>query len=255
MTVAIIIPARFESIRFPGKPLANIGGKPIIEWVVNAACGSKLADKIIVATDHKKIFDFVNVRAGHDLLSKRVEAYMTLKDHKCGTDRISEVVRQNPEIKYIVNLQGDEPMMPSEYIDKVLEPLLTHGHAMASLVTPITNEEELNNSNIVKAVMDKNGFAIYFSRSSIPYTRTSGPQNLRACFKHTGIYAYTRETILEFSLLPQSSLEITEQLEQLRALENGIKIKLEVVPKSYPAVDRPEDVKVIEEILMLLKAT
>ena len=243
MTTVIIIPARYESTRFPGKPLALINGKPMIEWVVNAGKKSKLANKIIVATEDKKIFDFVKENL-------KVEACITSKDHKCGTDRLTEVVKKYPEIQYVVNLQGDEPLMPPEYIDKVLEPLLALSPChMVSLITQVINLEDLNNPNIVKAIMDKNGFALYFSRSQIPYNRDNRKDI--QYYKHIGIYAYTRETILQFNLLSQSPLELAEQLEQLRALENGIKIKLKVVPKSYPAVDRPEDIKLVEEILAL----
>lgn len=247
MVTAIIIPARYESTRFPGKPLALISGKPMIEWVVKAGKGSKLADKIIVATEDKRIYDFVKERAGHDLPLHGVEACMTSKDHNSGTDRICEVVKKYPEIKYVVNLQGDEPLMPSSYIDRVLELLLTLKFQMSSLVSPITNPDELNNPNIVKAVMDKDSFALYFSRSTIPFNRDK-KKNIEY-FRHIGIYAYTRETLLKFSSLLPSPLEQAEQLEQLRALENGIKIKLEVVKKAYPAVDRIEDVKNIEMIL------
>ena len=240
MTTAIIIPARHESTRFPGKPLAEISGKPMIEWVVNAAKGSKLADKIIVATEDERIFNFVR--------TLNVECYITSKEHKCGTDRICEVVKKYSEIKHVVNLQGDEPLMPSEYIDKVLEPLISSQAQMTSLIAPLTNTEDLTNPNIVKAVMDKDNFALYFSRSQIPFNRDNR-KDIKY-FRHIGIYGYTRETILKFSLLPPSSLEIAEQLEQLRCLENGIKIKLAVVPKAYPAVDRPEDVKIVEQILV-----
>ena len=240
MTTAIIIPARYESTRFPGKPLAEIFGKPMIEWVVNAAKGSKLADKIIVATEDERILDFVKNNL-------KVETCITSKEHKCGTDRICEVVKKYPEIKYIVNFQGDEPLMPSDYIDKVLEPLISNQAQMTSLIAPLTNAEDLNNPNIVKAVMDKDDFALYFSRSQIPFNRDNR-KDIKY-FRHIGIYGYSRETILKFSLLPPSSLEIAEQLEQLRCLENGIKIKLSVVPKAYPAVDRPEDIKIVEKVL------
>jgi 3-deoxy-manno-octulosonate cytidylyltransferase (CMP-KDO synthetase) len=240
MTTAIIIPARYESTRFPGKPLAKISGKPMIEWVVNAAKGSKLADKIIVATEDQRIFDFVK----NDL---KVEACITSKEHKCGTDRICEVVKKYSDIKYVVNVQGDEPLMPSEYIDKVLEPLLSNQAQMTSLIAPLTNTEDLNNPNIVKAIIDKDNFALYFSRSQIPFNRDNR-KDIKY-FRHIGIYGYSRETILKFSLLPPSTLEIAEQLEQLRCLENGIKIKLAIVQKPYPAVDRPEDIKIVEKIL------
>ena len=246
MTVAIIIPARYESTRFPGKPLAKIAGKPMIEWVISAACESKAADRIIVATEDIRIFDFVSKEL-------KQEACITSKEHKCGTDRITEVVKKYPEIKYVVNLQGDEPLMPPEYISKVLQPLLKNESKMASLVTPINDQSELNNPNIVKAVIDTKGFALYFSRSMIPYNRDNA-KNIQY-FKHIGIYAYTRETILEFSLLPQTSLEMAEQLEQLRALENGVKIKLEVVSRAFPAVDNPGDVKVVKNILDSLRGS
>ena len=246
MTTAVIIPARYESTRFPGKPLALINGKPMIEWVVNAAKGAKLPNKIIVATEDKRIFDFVKNSLG-------VEAVMTSKDHKCGTDRICEVVKNHPDIKYIVNLQGDEPLIPSSYIDKVLQPLLNKSTSMASLVTPLTDSKDLINPNIVKVVFDKDRYALYFSRSQIPHKRENERENIKDIpyYRHLGIYSYTREMVLQFNILPQSPLEIAEQLEQLRMLENGIKIKLEVVPKAYPAVDTPEDIKLVESILSL----
>lgn len=240
MTTAILIPARYDSTRFPGKPLANIAGKPMIEWIINVAKASKLANKVIVATDDKRILDFA-------IEKLKVEAKLTLKDHKCGTDRICEVVRHMPDVKYVVNLQGDEPLMPSDYIDKVLESLMSSASQMASLISPINDLSEINNPNIVKAVMDKEGYAMYFSRAPIPYIRDNTHSNL--FFKHIGIYAYTREAILKFSQLPQSSLELAEQLEQLRALENGIRIKLHVVPKTFPSVDKPDDIKLVEDIL------
>ena len=249
MSIVIIIPARYESTRFPGKPLAKISGKPMIEWVVNAAKGSKHADKIIVATEDQRIFDFV-IGAGQDLPFKGVEVVLTSKDHKCGTDRICEVVKNYSDIKYVVNLQGDEPLMPSDYIDKVLEPLISNQAQMTSLIAPLTNTEELTNPNIVKAIMDKDNFALYFSRFQIPFNRDNR-KDIKY-FRHIGIYGYTREAILKFSLLSPSSLEIAEQLEQLRCLENGIKIKLAIVPKSYPAVDRPEDIKIVEKSILSL---
>lgn len=248
MTCAIIIPARYESTRFPGKPLAKICGIPMIEHVVEAARRSKLANKIIVATDNKKIFDFVKEKLN-------TEVCITLPEHTCGTDRIAEVVRKYPDIEYVVNLQGDEPLIPSEYIDKVIA-LIKEQSALSigSLITPIVKVDDLQNPNVVKVVKDKNNFALYFSRSSIPYDRTMNDE-LRTTnyFKHIGIYAFTREAILKFCQLPQSNLEKLEQLEQLRALENGFKIKLDVVSEAYPAVDREEDISKVEEILKTRK--
>ncbi len=241
MITAIIIPARFESTRFPGKPLALISGKPMIEWVVNAALKSKLANKIIVATEDERILNFVKE-------SLKVDACMTSRDHKCGTDRITEVVKKYSEIEYIVNLQGDEPLMPPEYIDKVIELLISNQAQMSSLVAPLTELDDLTNPNIVKTVMDKDNFALYFSRSQIPFNRDN--RNDIKYFRHIGIYGYTREAILKFSLLPPSSLEVAEQLEQLRVLESGIKIKLGIVKRAYPAIDRPSDVNEVEKILV-----
>ena len=246
MTKVIIIPARFESTRFPGKPLAKIRDKAMIEWVTESALKSKLADKVIVATEDKRIQDFLKEKC------PAVTVAMTSKEHKSGTDRICEVIKNNPDIKYIVNFQGDEPLMPPEYLDKVLSGLIKAENYIVTLVAPLTNKEELNNPNIVKAVMDKDGFALYFSRSNIPYDRsqelTTNSQQL--FYRHLGIYGYSRDTLLKFNLLPESPLEKTEQLEQLRALENGIKIKLEIVEKAFPAVDTPEDIKIIESILL-----
>ncbi|OGI18553.1 MAG: hypothetical protein A3B68_02160 [Candidatus Melainabacteria bacterium RIFCSPHIGHO2_02_FULL_34_12] len=243
MTTAVIIPARYESTRFPGKPLALINGKPMIEWVVNAAKGAKLPNKIIVATEDERIVSAVG-RIGVSAKGKKIEVCLTSKDHKCGTDRICEVVKNHPDIKYIVNLQGDEPLIPSSYIDKVLEPLINKSASMASLVTPLTDSKDLTNPNIVKVVFDKDRYALYFSRSQIPYNRENRKDI--QYYRHLGIYSYTRETILQFNLLPQSALEVAEQLEQLRMLENGVKIKLEIVPKAYPAVDVPNDIKLVE---------
>lgn len=241
MSIAVIIPARYESTRLPGKPLVTINGKPLIEWVVTAALGSKLADAVIVATDDERIYNFVKEKSS---TVKSVKVVMTSKSHKSGTDRIAEIVKNNPEIKYAVNLQGDEPLMPSEYIDKVLEPIHSKKVEMSTLIAPITNNEDLNNPNIVKAVMDKEGFALYFSRLPTPSPFSN--------FRHLGIYGYSRETLLKFCALPESSLEKTEKLEQLRALENGIRIKLEVVPKAFPAVDTHEDIKLVEKYLLAL---
>jgi 3-deoxy-manno-octulosonate cytidylyltransferase (CMP-KDO synthetase) len=240
VTIAVIIPARFESNRFPGKPLANIRGKPMIEWVIEKALRAILANKIIVATDDKRIYDFV-IGTGQN----RVEVMMTSKEHKSGTDRIAEVVKKNPEIKYIVNLQGDEPLLPSTYIDIVIKTLLSSNQSIVSLIAPITDMEDLKNPNVVKATMDKSGYALSFSRSFIN-------EDLKTYYRHIGIYGYTSEILLQFNLLPPSPLEKKERLEQLRALENGIKIKLEVVEKAYPAVDRIEDIKAVEETVTWL---
>lgn len=243
MSIAVIIPARYGSTRLPGKPLADICGKPMVEWVLRAASGSKLATKIILATDDERIIKVVNA-----LNIPNVTCAMTSKNHESGTDRIFEVVKKDPSIKYVVNLQGDEPAIPSSYIDKVIEPLL-NGYEMSTLITPLTDLQDLQNPNIVKVVIDKNGYAIYFSRANIPFDREGNIKEIYA-YRHMGIYGYTRESILKFTSLPQSALEKIEKLEQLRALENGMKIKVEIVEKATSAVDTAEDIKIVEKELV-----
>lgn len=248
MTVAIIIPARYESTRFPGKPLTLINGKPMIEWVVSSAKKSRLANKIIVATEDERILDFVKNNL-------KVESYITSKEHKSGTDRICEIVKNQKDIKFVVNLQGDEPLLPPEYIDKVISPLLNSSIQMSTLASKIKNKDEITNPNIVKVVFDKDGYALYFSRSQIPYDRNNPlAPNIDLYFRHLGIYGYTRESIIGFSSMPTSKLELAEQLEQLRMLENGIRIKVDVVPRAFPAVDVPEDITVVEKELSQAKA-
>ncbi len=256
MKNVVVIPARYGSTRFPGKPLAKIAGKSMIEWVILSAVNSKLTDSVIVATEDKKIFDFINEQKD-SFKQKDVSVMMTSDKHNSGTDRVSEVVKRIPEIKNVVNLQGDEPLMPSEYVDKVFNLLIEESKIndkklITSLVTGNITKEEINDPNIVKVVMDKNNYALYFSRSTIPYNRD---KSLKCSeinyFRHIGIYGYTRDSILEFSLLPVSHLENVEKLEQLRALENGMSIKLGIVSKAFPAVDNPEDIKIVEEIINL----
>src|SRR3989338_4248227 len=227
----VVIPARYGSTRFPGKPLANIAGKAMIEWVVLSALNSGLSDGVVVATEDEKVFNFVRDRFAENK-QKKVSVLMTSDKHNSGTDRVQEVVQKIPEAENIINLQGDEPLMPSEYIDKVFNLLFdeckkdsgTRKKLITSLVT--RNSDDANNPNIVKAVMDSNGYALYFSRSPIPYYRDNKPDTEAVYYRHIGIYGYTRDAILAFSLLPSSQLENAEKLEQLRALENGIKIKL-----------------------------
>lgn len=280
MANAVIIPARYSSKRLPGKPFEKISGKPMIEWVVNIGRGSKLANRVIVATDDTRIYNFVKDKL-------KVEAYLTLPEHKSGTDRIGEVVRKLSDIEYIVNLQGDEPLMPSGYIDKAFELLGPQPSALlvSTLVAPILSSDDLNNPNIVKVVIDKDGYALYFSRAAIPHNRAQSSElrdqieqkrdietdlkdldqsikdelkttssksqssSSHLYFRHIGIYGYTREALLKFCQLGESNLEKIERLEQLRALESGIKIKVEKVEKAYPSVDTKEDLKLIEELL------
>lgn len=229
---AIIIPARYGSSRLEGKPLIKVEGKPVIQWVYEKAQQAKLADIIIVATDDERIFDAVKAFGGN------VE--MTSINHKCGSDRIKEVALRHPEISYIVNLQGDEPLIKPESIDEVAKSVKEDANAdISTLIRKIT-PEEAENPNLVKCVVDINGFAMYFSRSKIPFERNEGKSDF---YGHLGIYGYKREALLKMTELPQSSYEMSESLEQLRALQNGMKIKTSVVDFIPVGIDTAEDLE------------
>lgn len=236
---AIIIPARYGSSRLEGKPLIEVNGKPIIQWVYEKAQQAKLADMIIVATDDERIFNAVKAFGG--------DVEMTSASHKCGSDRIREVAERHPEISYIVNLQGDEPLIKPESIDAVAKNVQEDENAdISTLIRVLTDEEEINNPNLVKCVIDNNGYALYFSRSKIPYERNSG---IATFYGHLGIYGYKREALMKMTSLPQTPIERTESLEQLRALENGMKIKTSVVDFVPVGIDTLEDLEKFKEII------
>lgn len=240
---AIIIPARYGSSRLEGKPLIEVGGKPIIQWVYEKALQSKFADIIIVATDDKRIFDAVKAFGGN------VE--MTSINHKCGSDRIMEVLNRHQEISYIVNLQGDEPLIKPESIDEVMKNVIEDANAdISTLIRVLKNDDEINNPNLVKCVTDNNGYALYFSRSKIPFERNSGHA---AFYGHLGIYGYKREALCKMTQLSQSTLELAESLEQLRALQNGLKIKTSLVDFIPVGIDTMEDLEKFKAIILSQK--
>ena len=230
---AIIIPARYGSSRLEGKPLLKVAGKSVIQWVYEKAKQAELADMVIVATDDKRIFDEVKSFGG--------EVEMTSVEHKCGSDRIMEVVSRHPEISYICNLQGDEPLIKPESIDSVIRNVKDDSMAdISTLIRVLTKEEEINNPNLVKCVIDKNGYALYFSRSKIPYERNIGKA---VFYGHIGIYGYKREALQKMTSLPQTPLECAESLEQLRALENSMHIKTSIVDFVPVGIDTKEDLE------------
>jgi 3-deoxy-manno-octulosonate cytidylyltransferase (CMP-KDO synthetase) len=237
-----IIPARFYSTRFPGKALAQILDQPMIYWVVEAASGSKLLDRVIVATDDERIAKVVRNKGG--------EAVMTSPDHQSGSDRVWEAAKKL-EADYIVNIQGDEPTITGEVLDSCLMPLMERNDIdVSTLKTSILNSEELLRSDVVKVVTDKRGFALYFSRSPIPYTGEVGADR-GLHFRHVGIYAYSREALKRFCGLPVSKLEKAERLEQLRGLEAGMRYYV-VQTKFQPFdVNTPSDIEVVEQTLRL----
>ena len=235
---AIIIPARYGSSRLEGKPLIEVEGKPIIQWVNEKAQQSKYADIIIVATDDDRIFNAVKAFGGN------VE--MTSTEHKSGSDRIMEVASRHPEISYICNLQGDEPLIKPESIDAVIKNVKEDEKADISTLIREISPQDAQNPNLVKCVTDNNGFALYFSRSVIPYERNTGVAKF---YGHLGIYGYKRKALEVMTSLPQTMLEKTESLEQLRALENGMKIKTSVVDFVPVGIDTKEDLEKFKSLI------
>jgi 3-deoxy-manno-octulosonate cytidylyltransferase (CMP-KDO synthetase) len=243
--ILAVIPARYGSTRFEGKPLADILGKPMIQHVYERVSQSKLIEKVVVATDDQRIMAAVHQFGGR--------AVMTSPQHSTGTDRVAEVARKlRSEI--IVNVQGDEPLIKGSVIDKAIRPLLNDkALAMSTLATKMNDVKDWNNPNIVKVVIDLKGFALYFSRSPIPYPRDlimEQPISAscvgtapfpKEVFKHIGVYIYRRDFLLKFSNMKPTPLENLEKLEQLRALENGFRIKVIFADYEQMCVDTPED--------------
>lgn len=236
MKVIAVIPARYRSSRFNGKMLADIHGKPMILWVYQQVVKSLLINKTIVATDDERIFRVVTKFGG--------EAVMTSADNKTGTDRIAESVK-NINTDIVVNVQGDEPLITPKVIDSIVQPLLDDSKLqMATAACEIKNKQELDNPNVVKVTLDHHGFALYFSRSRIPY-QGKYQENSFSSYKHLGLYSYRKDFLLHFTGLPQSSLEKAEKLEQLRVLENGYKIKVVKTKYDGIGVDTKEDLEMV----------
>ena len=252
LKVAAVLPARYASTRFPGKPLVKIAGMTMIERVYRQAEKCRLVDEVLVATDDDRIKSCVESFGGNFV--------MTRDDHPTGTDRLAEVASLRPDIDIIVNIQGDEPLIDPALVDKVIEPVLNaDAHVeMSTLAFPLKNQEDIENNSIVKAVVVLNGFAMYFSRLPVPFDRDSdkrpaGEKAPAQYLGHAGLYVYKRDTLLKLASLPESPMEQMEKLEQLRALENGIRIYVAVVDhRRTPAVDNPEDVAVVESFLASL---
>lgn len=235
---AIIIPARYGSSRLEGKPLLKVKDKPIIQWVYEKAKSVKNVDAVIVATDDERIFDAVKEFGG--------EVEMTSVNHKCGSDRIKEVADRHPEFEYIINLQGDEPMIKEENIEAVIDGVKNPNADISTLIRPIKEKDEVDNPNLVKCVIDNNGFALYFSRSKIPFERNENPAPF---YGHIGIYGYTKEALTKMTTSPRTSLEVSESLEQLRALQMGMKIKTSIVNDKPVGIDTIEDFETFKRLV------
>ncbi len=233
--VAAIIPARWASTRLDGKPLASIGGKPMVQWVYERAKAASLVGHVAVATDDERIEKAVRRFNGN--------VVMTSPRHRSGTDRVAEAAQGIPS-EIVVNLQGDEPLITPSAIDDAIRPLLQSPEIyLCTLKTRILDEEEYRNPNVVKVVTGMDGFALYFSRSPIPHIRGPFKDSGVSPYKHIGLYVYRRDFLFRFSTIAPTALEDAESLEQLRALEHGFRIK--VVETSYNpvSVDTPEDLE------------
>lgn len=238
--VLVVIPARYASVRFPGKPLAEINGKPMIQHVYEGSASARGVDEVVVATDDERIMSAVIKFGG--------KAVMTDPACRSGTERAAEVARIRNS-KVVINVQGDEPLVQGEMIAQLAQFLTRHAAIpMASLMTPFKPGEDVSNPNAVKVVVDREKFALYFSRSPIPHLRAPGGVQARN-MKHLGVYGYQRHFLLQFPNLNPTPLEQSEQLEQLRALENGYRIKLLETIHDSIGVDTPEDLKRVETLL------
>lgn len=245
MSFIVVIPARYQSSRLPGKPLQDIAGKPMIHHVVEQAQRSD-ADAVYVATDDERIKDACQS------LGDRV--IMTSGTHQSGTDRIEEVARQLnlADDTIVVNVQGDEPLIPPAVINQVANDLASHRDALiCTLYEVLETDEEARNPHNVKVVTDRDGYALYFSRAQIPYPRGDhDPDAFPGYKRHIGIYAYRASVLHDFVKWPRAELECTEHLEQLRAMANGVRIHVQKACEAIPAgVDTPEDLEMVRAIL------
>jgi len=245
MNIIGVIPARYDSSRFPGKPLVDIDGKSMIQRVYEQCSKSTSINKLIVATDDQRIADHVSLFGGNVTL--------TSNKHQSGTDRCAEVADNYSEYDILINIQGDEPMIDPEQIDLLSKCFENPQASIATLVKKISSNDELFNENTPKVILNKNNEAILFSRTTIPFLRGKARENWiehYTFYKHIGIYGFKTETLKNLSNLPLSALESAEALEQLRWIENGYRIHAAITDKESQAIDTPED---LEKLLKWIK--
>jgi len=238
----VVIPARYESTRFPGKPLALLAGRPMIEHVYRRAIEARGVSRVLVATDDERIAEAVRRFDG--------EAVMTSPTHLTGTDRLAEVAA-GLDCDVVINVQGDEPLVAPEMIEQAIAPFADDEHLqMTSLRSPIRSDHDLHDPNVVKVVVDEHDFALYFSRAPIPWVRERTPKAPVEAWRHIGLYGYRRTFLPTFAAMRPAALEQLERLEQLRALEHGIPIK--VMPTNFEAVgvDTPADLARVEALML-----
>ena len=241
MKIIAVIPARYASTRFPAKLMQDLGGKTVILRTYEAAINTKLFNDVFVVTDSDVIFEEISSNGG--------KAIKSINEHESGSDRIAEAI-QNLDVDIVVNVQGDEPFIDEDPLQKVIDVFKNDSDRqvdLASVMREITNEEDINNPNNVKVVVDQNNFALYFSRSVIPYPREKNV-GVRY-FQHIGIYAFRKQALLDFYNLPMQSLEASEKLEQLRYLEFGKRIKMVETTHVGIGIDTPEDLEKARQLL------
>jgi len=235
VNIIAMIPARYAASRFPAKLMQDLSGKPVILRTYEAAVKTELFDAVFVVTDSRVIFDVISNAGGKALMSQ--------KEHDCGSDRIAEAV-SDMDVDIIVNVQGDEPFTDRESLAKVLEVFKSDGKNeidLASLMVRVTDAEEISNPNTVKVIVDNRNFALYFSRSPIPFPRNTDVES--TYYKHKGIYAFRKSALMDFQRLPMLPLEATEKIEAIRYLEYGKKIKMVETTVSGIEIDTPDDLK------------
>lgn len=241
MKVVVVIPARYSATRLPGKPLIEIAGKPMVQHVWERARAAKSVSDVLIATDDERIVQAVEKFGG--------KAVMTRADHRSGTERVAEVAARGDGIIY-VNVQGDEPLIDPAAIETAVQILLDDDTVrVATLAAPIASAKDVMDQNITKVVLDFESDALYFSRAPIPWVRDSNAPVRAKHLKHLGIYVFQRDALLEFPTFPYGELERVEQLEQLRWLENGFKIRVAEAPFDAVSVDVPEDVARVEKLI------
>jgi len=239
--VVVVIPARYGSTRLPGKPLVMLAGKPMIQRVYERAKMAQRADRVVVATDDERILKAVEGFGG--------EARMTREDHRTGTERVAEVAAHVPG-EVFVNVQGDEPLLDPAAVDTAVNALLEEPAAqVATVATQVKAAADIMDPNVVKTVLDFDDNALYFSRAPIPWVRDTSAKMVVRHLKHLGLYVFQRDALLEYPTLPQGELERIEQLEQLRWLENGWKIRVAEVEQDAVSVDVPADVERVEKLI------
>jgi 3-deoxy-manno-octulosonate cytidylyltransferase (CMP-KDO synthetase) len=244
MPVLAVIPARLASTRLPEKPLARIAGKAMVVHVLERAKRARTVDACVVATDSDKVLKAVKAAGG--------EAVMTDESHKTGTDRIAEVVRMEAFSRYelVVNVQGDEPLLDADTVDACVEAARSEGTDVGTVAAPLLDERDLANPNVVKVVAGHDGRALYFSRAPIPFQREGASlEAWKVARRHIGLYGYRREALLRLAGLAPSPLEQVEMLEQLRMLQNGMRIQVAEVARAQAGVDTAEDLERVRKIL------